>query len=152
MKDVVPLLVSGGHQHLPLVPQVLSEDDQLPPCPGQKLQPDVFRFDHQDHNLSLTPPVLISRDTPPPALPLPRLLPVHPVHPPGTAISIIQQGGSVDSGTGLNLETQNLKITNKFTIHACLKLIKLKKYILVRSKLNFFTFSHFYIFLCLSFI
>ena len=61
-------------------------------------------------------------------------------------------GGSVDSGTGLNLETQNLKITNKFTIHACLKLIKLKKYILVRSKLNFLTFSHFYIFFCLSFI
>ena len=58
MKDVVPLLVSGGHQHLPLVPQVLSEDDQLPPCPGQKLQPDVFIFNHQDHNLSLTPEVI----------------------------------------------------------------------------------------------
>ena len=60
--------------------------------------------------------------------------------------------GSADSGTGLNLETQNLKITNEFTIHSCLKLIKLKKYILVRSKLNFFTFSHFYIFFCLFFI
>ena len=59
------------------------------------------------------------------------------------------QGGSVDSGIGLNLETQNLKITNKCTIHACLTLIKLNKYILVRSKLNFLLlfiiFIHFFV-------
>ena len=114
MKDVFPLLVSGGHQHLPLVPQVLSEDDQLPPCPGQILQVDVFMFDHQDHNLSLTPTVTKSIHTPPPALPLPRLLPVHPVHPPGTAINTIIQQDS----TLINLFPQHL-------LHIALKILSL---------------------------
>ena len=38
----------------------------------------------------------------------------------------LNNGGSVDAGTRLNLETQNSKISNKFTIHECLTLIKLK--------------------------
>ena len=54
-----------------------------------------------------------------------------------------QQEASVDSGTGINLETQNLKRTNKCTMHACLTLIKSTIYILVMSKHNFFDFFYF---------